>query len=91
MRKSRNREYRFMGGMLVIEQRSMAIYSFSEVLQYLKIGHKAKRHDWKDNVSIFFDEDMETIYKTVDETTAPWEAPQKDLLAEDWLVIKNVG
>ena len=69
----------------------MAIYSFSEVLQYLKIGHKAKRHDWKDNVSIFFDEDMETIYKTVGETTAPWEAPQKDLLAEDWLVIKNVG
>lgn len=69
----------------------MAIYSFSEALQYLKIGHKAKRHDWKDNVSIFFDEDMETIYKTVGETTAPWEAPQKDLLAEDWLVIKNVG
>ena len=69
----------------------MAIYSFSEVLQYLKLGHKAKRHDWDDNVSIFFDEDMETIYKTVDETTAPWEAPQKDLLAEDWLVIKNVG
>lgn len=91
MRKSKNREYRFMGGMLVIEQRSMAIYSFSEVLQYLKIGHKAKRHDWDDNVSIFYDEDMETIYKTVDETTAPWEAPQKDLLAEDWLVIKNVG
>lgn len=80
-----------MGGMLVIEQRSMAIYSFSEVLQYLKIGHKAKRHDWDDNVSIFFDEDMRTIYKTVGETTAPWEAPQKDLLAEDWLVIKNVG
>ena len=71
----------------VKEQRSMAIYSFSEVLQYLKIGHKAKRHDWKDNVSIFYDEDMETIYKT----SAPWEVPQKDLLAEDWLVIKNVG
>ena len=80
-----------MGGMLVIEQRSMAIYSFSEVLQYLKIGHKAKRHDWDDNVSIFYDEYMGTIYKTVGETTAPWEAPQKDLLAEDWLVIKNVG
>lgn len=75
----------------MIEQRSMAIYSFSEVLQYLKIGHKAKRHDWDDNVSIFYDEDMETIYKIVGETTAPWEAPQKDLLAEDWLVIKNVG
>lgn len=75
----------------MIEQRSMAIYSFSEVLQYLKIGHKAKRHDWDDNVSIFFDEDMETIYKTVGKTIAPWEAPQKDLLAEDWLVIKNVG
>lgn len=69
----------------------MAIYSFSEALQYLKIGHKAKRHDWDDNVSIFYDEYMGTIYKTVDETTAPWEAPQKDLLAEDWLVIKNVG
>ena len=80
-----------MGGMLVVEQRSMAIYSFSEVLQYLKIGHKAKRHDWDDNVSIFYDEYMGTIYKTVGETTAPWEAPQKDLLAEDWLVIKNVG
>lgn len=75
----------------MIEQRSMAIYSFSEVLQYLKIGHKAKRHDWDDNVSIFYDEDMETIYKTVGEIIAPWEAPQKDLLAEDWLVIKNVG
>lgn len=75
----------------MIEQRSMAIYSFSEVLQYLKIGHKAKRHDWDDNVSIFYDEYMGTIYKTVGETTAPWEAPQKDLLAEDWLVIKNVG
>lgn len=75
----------------MIEQRSMAIYSFSEVLQYLKIGHKAKRHDWDDNVSIFYDEDMETIYKTVGKTIAPWEAPQKDLLAEDWLVIKNVG
>lgn len=75
----------------MIEQRSMAIYSFSEVLQYLKIGHKAKRHDWNDNVSIFYDEDMETIYKTVGKTIAPWEAPQKDLLAEDWLVIKNVG
>lgn len=74
-----------------MEQRSMAIYSFSEVLQYLKIGHKAKRHDWNDNVSIFYDEDMETIYKTVGKTIAPWEAPQKDLLAEDWLVIKNVG
>lgn len=69
----------------------MAIYSFSEVLQYLKIGHKAKRHDWDDNVSISYDEYMGTIYKTVGETTAPWEAPQKDLLAEDWLVIKNVG
>jgi hypothetical protein len=77
--------------MLMIEQRSMAIYSFSEVLQYLKIGHKAKRHDWDDNISIFYDEYMGTIYKTVGETTAPWEAPQKDLLAEDWLVIKNVG
>lgn len=75
----------------MIEQRSMAIYSFSEVLQYLKIGHKAKRHDWDDNVSISYDEYMGTIYKTVGETTAPWEAPQKDLLAEDWLVIKNVG
>ncbi len=75
----------------MIEQRSMAIYSFSEALQYLKIGHKAKRHDWDDNVSIFYDEYMGTIYKTVGETTAPWEAPQKDLLAEDWLVIKNVG
>ena len=69
----------------------MAIYSYSEVLQYLKIGHKAKRHDWDDNISIFYDEYMGTIYKTVGETTAPWEAPQKDLLAEDWLVIKNVG
>ena len=69
----------------------MAIYSFSEALQYLKIGHKAKRHDWDDDVSIFYDEYMGTIYKTVGETTAPWEAPQKDLLAEDWLVIKNVG
>ena len=69
----------------------MAIYSFSEVLQYLKIGHKAKRHDWDDNISIFYDEYMGTNYKTVGETTAPWEAPQKDLLAEDWLVIKNVG
>ena len=69
----------------------MAIYSFSEVLQYLKIGHMAKRHDWDDNISIFYDEYMGTIYKTVGETTAPWEAPQKDLLAEDWLVIKNVG
>ena len=75
----------------MIEQRSMAIYSFSEVLQYLKIGHKAKRHDWDDNVSISYDEYMGTIYKTVSETIAPWEAPQKDLLAEDWLVIKNVG
>ena len=75
----------------MIEQRSMAIYSFSEVLQYLKIGHKAKRHDWDDNISIFYDEYMGTIYKTVGETTAPWEAPQKDLLAEDLLVIKNVG
>ena len=75
----------------MIEQRSMAIYSFSEVLQYLKIGHKAKRHDWDDNVSISYDEYMGTIYKTVGEIIAPWEAPQKDLLAEDWLVIKNVG
>ena len=74
-----------------MEQRSMAIYSFSEALQYLKIGHKAKRHDWDDNVSISYDEYMGTIYKTVGEITAPWEAPQKDLLAEDWLVIKNVG
>lgn len=74
-----------------MEQRSMAIYSFSEILQYLKIGHKAKRHDWDDNVSIFYDKDMGTIYKTVGKTFAPWEAPQKDLLAEDWLVIKNVG
>ncbi len=69
----------------------MAIYSFSEVLQYLKIGHKAKRHNWDDNVSISYDEYMGTIYKTVGKTFAPWEAPQKDLLAEDWLVIKNVG
>ena len=69
----------------------MAIYSFSEVLQYLKIGHKAKRHDWDDNVSISYDEYMRTIYKTVGKAIAPWEAPQKDLLAEDWLVIKNVG
>lgn len=75
----------------MIEQRSMAIYSFSEVLQYLKIGHRAKRHDWNDNVSIFYSEDIETIYKTVGKTSAPWEVPQKDLLAEDWLVIKNVG
>ena len=74
-----------------MEQRSMAIYSFSEVLQYLRIGHKAKRHDWNDNVSIFYSNDMETIYKTVGKTSAPWEVPQKDLLAEDWLVIKNVG
>ena len=75
----------------MIEQRSMAIYSFSEVLQYLRIGHKAKRHDWNDNVSIFYSDDMNTIYKTVGKTSAPWEVPQKDLLAEDWLVIKNVG
>ena len=74
----------------MIEQRSMAIYSFSEVLQYLKIGHKAKRHDWKDNVSIFYDEEMETIYKINDKKLSPWEVPQGDLLAEDWVVIKSV-
>lgn len=73
-----------------MEQRSMAIYTFSEVLQYLKIGHKAKRANWEDNVSIFYDENMETIYKKVGKASAPWETPQKDILAEDWLVIKNV-
>ena len=74
-----------------MEQRSMAIYTFSEVLQYLKIGHEAKRANWADNVSIYYDKNMETIYKTVGKTFAPWEVPQKDLLAEDCLVIKNVG
>lgn len=74
-----------------MEQRSMAIYTFSEILQYLKIGHSARRHDWDDNVSIFYSEDMNTIYKKVGRVYAPWEIPQKDLLAEDWVVIKNVG
>lgn len=74
-----------------MEQRSMAIYTFGEVLQYLKIGHKAKRPHWDENVVIFYDENMETIYKKVGRVYAPWEVPQKDLLAEDWVVIKNVG
>ena len=72
------------------EQRSLAIYSFGEALQYLKIGHKAKRRDWKEDVRIVSDETMETIYKINDNKLSPWEVPQGDLLAEDWVVIKGV-
>lgn len=73
-----------------MEQRSMAIYTFGEVLQHLKIGHKASRHEWRDTVFIKYDKDKETIFKTTNNMSAPWETPQVDLLAEDWLVIKNV-
>lgn len=72
------------------EQRSLAIYSFSEVLQYLKIGHKAKRKEWKEDTKIIYDKDMGAIYKIYNDRLSPWEAPQGDLLAEDWVVIKSV-
>lgn len=72
------------------ELRSLAIYTFCEALQYLKIEQRAKRSLWEDNAYIFYDKDMKTIYKQVGNTYSPWEVPQGDLLAEDWVVIKDV-
>lgn len=73
-----------------MEQRSMAIYTFSEVLQYLKIGHKAKRHTWSFDDCVYYDDDKKTIYKKTNNSNDTWDIPQVDLLAQDWLVIKIV-
>ena len=72
------------------EQRSMAIYTFGEALQYLKIGHKASRSEWGDNIFVFYDNEKNTMFKKINNIWSPWEVPQGDLLAEDWVVIKSV-
>ena len=72
------------------EQRSMAIYSFGEALQYLKMGHRASRHEWENDAFVFYDNKKDTIFKKINNVWSPWEIPQGDLLAEDWLVIKRV-
>ena len=73
-----------------MEQRSMAIYSFGEALQYLKIGHRASRYSWSIDDNIYYDEKLNTIYKKTNNSNSPWEKPQTDLLAQDWVVIKSV-
>lgn len=59
-----------------MEQESMAIYNFNEVLEYVKKGCKAKREGWNMTIS---KEYLDTITICED-----------DLLAQDWVVIKSV-
>lgn len=59
-----------------MEQESMAIYSFDEVLEYVKKGCKAKREGWNMTIS---KEYLDTMTICED-----------DLLTQDWVVIKSV-
>ena len=51
--------------------------------------HNGETKNWG-KARIVYDETMETIYKINDNKLSPWEVPQGDLLAEDWVVIKSV-
>lgn len=73
-----------------MEQWSLPIYTFSEVLEYLKKGYKASRNAWYLGDYIYYDDDMKTICKKTNNSNSPWETPQMDLLAQDWLVIESV-
>lgn len=66
-----------------MEQESFSIFSFSEALANLKVGHDIKRNDLrlrlKDN----------TIMMVIDgDVLTPWLATHKDILATDWKVIR---
>ena len=66
-----------------MEERSFPIYTFSNILDYLKVGHDAERNGTR----------LRLINKTImmifdDGELSPWMATHEDLLANDWRVIK---
>lgn len=79
-----------------MEQWSFPIYTFSEALQYLKIGRKVARQGWNGKgmwlaLQTPTEESKMTapyIYmKCADGKLCPWLASQTDMLADDWMVV----
>lgn len=66
-------------------QWTFPIFTFSDALQYLKMGGCAKREISK--TELFMDES--TIYEVDLETdkVSPWFPTHADILADDWMVI----
>ncbi|MBQ3421681.1 MAG: DUF2829 domain-containing protein [Romboutsia sp.] len=82
-----------------MEQVSMAIYNFSEALEYLKADKRVAREGWNGkNMWIALQKPntkskmtLPYIYmKCADGRFCPWLASQTDLLADDWMVIEDV-
>lgn len=67
-----------------MEERSLPIYTFSNALDNLKVGHDIERRDIR----------LRLIGKTImmviegEEIICPWMATHEDILANDWRVIK---
>ena len=65
-----------------MEQHSFSIYNFGEALSNLVAGHDIERRDTRlrliDN----------TIMMVLDDELAPWLPTHKDILSNDWKVIK---
>ena len=66
-----------------MEQESFPIYSFSEALANLKVGHDIERG----NLRLRLEND--TIMMVIEEgILTPWMVTHKDILAKDWKVIR---
>lgn len=70
-------------GGILMEQESFSIYSFSEALANLRVGHDIERN----NLRLRLEDD--TIMMVIEEgILTPWMATHKDILAKDWKVIR---
>lgn len=66
-----------------MEQESFPIFSFSEALANLKVGHDIERN----NLRLRLQDD--TIMMVMNnEILAPWMVTHRDILAKDWKVIR---
>lgn len=66
-----------------MEQESFSIYSFSEALANLRVGHDIERN----NLHLRLEDN--TIMMVIDgDILTPWMATHKDILAKDWKVIR---
>ena len=69
--------------MLVMEQVSFPIYNFSEALSNLMAGHDIEREDTRLRLN-----EGNILMVLENGTLCPWLPTHKDILANDWKVIK---
>ena len=67
----------------------MPIYTFSEVLKHLLEGGKAARSGWSSERHIICKDSKDFFIKCYGKYKL-WRILQEDVLAKDWMVIKDV-